>query len=102
MRLVFRPEAEADLADIYDHIADDSPARAEKFVALLRERCGALRQHPRMGRTRDELRPGLRSLLIERYVVIYHVIEDAVEIVAVVHGSRDIEALFEQEEEGPG
>jgi toxin ParE1/3/4 len=94
MRLVFRPEAEADLTDIHDHIAGDSPVRAKRFVTLLRERCGALRQHPRMGRARDELRPGLRSLPVERYLVIYRVLEDAVEVVAVVHGSRDIEALF--------
>jgi toxin ParE1/3/4 len=99
MKLVFRPEAEADLADIYDHIAADSPARAKRFVALLRERCGALRQHPRMGRTRDELRPGLRSLPVERYLVIYRVREGAVEVAAVIHGSRDVAALFPGGEE---
>lgn len=36
VRLVFRPGAEADLADIHDHIADDSPAHAGRFVASLR------------------------------------------------------------------
>lgn len=69
MRLVFRPEAEADLAAIYDHIAEDSPARAGRFVALLRERCGPLRRHPQMGRARDDLRPGLRGLPVERYLI---------------------------------
>jgi plasmid stabilization system protein ParE len=31
---------------------------------------------------------------VGRYLVIYHVREDAVEIVNVVHGSRDIDAMF--------
>lgn len=55
-----------------------------------------------MGWPPDELRPGLRSLPIERYPVIYRVLEDAVEVVAVVHGSRDIETLFERGEEESG
>lgn len=93
MRLVFRPEADADLADIHDHIAADSPARARKFVALLRQRCAPLRQFPEMGRARDDLRPGLRSLAVDRYVVIYRLPGDVVEIVAIVHGSRDVAAL---------
>ena len=93
MRLVFRPEAEADLADIHDHIAADSPARARMFLALLRDRCGPLRQFPEMGRARDDLRPGLRSLPVDRYVVIYRVLGDVVEIVTILHGSRDVDTL---------
>lgn len=43
MRLVFRPEDEAELVEIYDHIAEDSPVRAEKFVTLIRSKCEPLR-----------------------------------------------------------
>ena len=93
MRLVFRPEAEADLTEIHDHIATDSPARARRFIALLRDRRAPLRQFPEMGRVRDDLRPGLRSLAVDRYVVIYRVLGDMVEIVTIVHGSRDVDAL---------
>lgn len=95
MRLVFRPEAEADLIEIYNHIAEDSPVRAGKFVTLIRSKCEPLRQYPRMGRSRDDLRPGLRGLPVERYLVIYRVLEDVVEIVSVVHASRDADALFQ-------
>lgn len=93
MRLVFRPAALADLVEIHDHIAADSPARARKFIALLRDRCGPLRQFPEMGRLRDDLRPGLRSLPVDRYVVIYRVLGDVVEIVTIVHGSRDVDTV---------
>jgi plasmid stabilization system protein ParE len=47
-----------------------------------------------MGRARDDLRLGLRSLSVERYLVICHVLADTVEIVGVIHGSRDIVALI--------
>ena len=46
MRLVFRPEAVDALLEIHDHIAADSPARARKFIALLRDWCLPLRQLP--------------------------------------------------------
>lgn len=56
--------------------------------------CEPLRLHPYMGRARDDLRLGLRSLSVERYLVICHVLADTVEIVGVIHGSRDIVALI--------
>ena len=94
MKLVFRPEAEADLADIHDYIAEDSPSRAKEFITLLRRKCEPLCDHPRLGRARDDLRPGLRSFPVGRYLVIYRVREDAVEIVNFVQGSRDVDAMF--------
>jgi plasmid stabilization system protein ParE len=49
-----------------------------------------------MGRRRDgDLRPGLRSLASGDYVIIHSVVEDdTVLILHVVHGSRDLGALF--------
>jgi plasmid stabilization system protein ParE len=48
-----------------------------------------------MGRQRnDDLRPGLRSLAANDYVIVHRILEDdVVLIVHVVHGSRDINAL---------
>jgi plasmid stabilization system protein ParE len=49
-----------------------------------------------LGRRRDQdLRPGLRSLTIDDYVIIHRIIDgDMVLILRVVHGSRDITALL--------
>jgi toxin ParE1/3/4 len=49
------------------------------------------------GRARNDLRPGLRGLLVERYLVIHRVLEERGGIVAIVHGSRDVGALFPTE-----
>ncbi len=94
MKLTFRPEALADLEEIYDYIAEDNPTAAGTFVAELRERCGVLAEQPLIGRERPELHPDLRGFPMGRYVIFYRVLTDEVEIVTVIHGARDIENLF--------
>jgi plasmid stabilization system protein ParE len=71
---------------------------ATRFVDKITERFWLLARHPFMGRRRDEdLRPGLRSLAAGDYVIIHSIAEnEAVLILHVVHGSRDLFALFGQ------
>ncbi|HZA67930.1 MAG TPA: type II toxin-antitoxin system RelE/ParE family toxin [Geminicoccaceae bacterium] len=97
MRLRYRRSAIEDLGEIRKYIARDDPAAARRFVAGIRTRCRLLAEQPYIGRERSEIRPGLRSLSFQSYVVFYRIIDDSVEIVSVVHGSRDIEAMFRVE-----
>ena len=53
-----------------------------------------LASHPNLGRSRDELAEGLRSFPVGRYVIFYRAIPEGVEIVRVLHGSRDLNAIF--------
>jgi toxin ParE1/3/4 len=53
-----------------------------------------------MGRRRDELLPSLRSFPVEDYLIFYRPIEEGIEILRVVSGYRDLEALFQDEDEG--
>ena len=48
-----------------------------------------------MGRARDEVFPGIRSLAFGRYVVFFQPVPDGIDVVRVLHGSRDIDASFE-------
>jgi len=50
-----------------------------------------------MGRTRDELVPGLRSLPFGRYVIFYRALDDGSEIVRVLHGARDLRRALQSE-----
>ena len=52
-----------------------------------------LAEWPEMGRARPELAPGLRSFVVARYLVYYRVTRDAVEVVRVLHGRRDVDAM---------
>jgi toxin ParE1/3/4 len=51
---------------------------------------------PLFGRARDELKMGLRSFVAQKYVVFYRIWQNTPVVVRVVHGSRDLEALFEE------
>jgi toxin ParE1/3/4 len=47
-----------------------------------------------MGAQRDDLRPGLRVFSSGNFVICYRLFNSAVEIARVVHGSRDLQAIF--------
>ena len=94
MKLRFRPDALADLREIYDYIADDNPIKAGEFIEAIRKKCRLIAKQPQMGRSRSELHPDLRSFPIKSYVIFYRILIDAVEIVNVIHSARDIRPLF--------
>ena len=49
---------------------------------------------PFAGRTRDEFGLGLRSFPVESYIAFYRVRDEVVEIVRIIHGARDLGAIF--------
>ncbi len=88
--------AVADLADIWAYIALDSPDNTDLFIDRIFRICQqGLASNPRLGRTREELSPGLRSLVFESYVIFYHAMPNGVAVVRVLHGMRDIESIFD-------
>ena len=100
--VVVRPRALADLAEIWAYIAqqsaDDSPDQADAFVDLVDSKFHSLSRRPGVGRRRPELSSDIRSLAIGRYVVFYLPLPRGIEVVRVLHGSRDIESIFENEQ----
>ena len=90
------PDAEAELDDIWLHIARGNVDIATRVVEKITEHFWLLARYPYLGRARDEdLRPGLRSFPVDDYLIIHRVVEeDVVLILHVVHGSRDVGALF--------
>ena len=92
-----RPLAEADILEIWDYIADDNPAAADRWVDHLDGQFRLLATQPKMGRARDELAPSVRSFPFGRYVVFYVPIDDGIDVVRVLHGARDIDEIFNPE-----
>lgn len=82
-KVLFRPEAESDLVAIALFISEHSQQRAIEFLARLRQR-----------RPREELGAGVRSLVERPYVILYRVVDSTAEIVAIVHGARDLPAVL--------
>jgi toxin ParE1/3/4 len=96
--VVVRPRALDDLAEIWAYIAENSPDQADAFVDLVNSKFQALSRRPGLGRRRPELAPNIRSLTVGRYVVFYQPLFRGIEVLRVLHGSRDIESIFENEE----
>jgi toxin ParE1/3/4 len=61
--IVLRPAAEADLADIYHYIAEQSGSRetAIRYVRRIRGWCDQLLTFPQAGRARNDLAPACVS-----------------------------------------
>lgn len=89
-RLVFEARVACDLAEIQRFIGRDSPVDAERFIVRLEGQCRKIAMAPFLGRARDELGPGIRSLPFGRYVILYRASRDEVLVVAVIHGARDV------------
>jgi len=47
-----------------------------------------------MGRDRDDLKPGIREVVVYPTVLFYRVSREQVEVVRVVDGRRNIAAIF--------
>ena len=92
------PEAEAELDDIWLYLARESGSIdiANRMVDTLTDRFWRLALNPYIGRTRShDLRPGLRSLAVGNYVILYRIEQgDTVLILHVMHGRRDLEGLL--------
>jgi len=92
------PEAESELDRIWLYVARESgvPSIADRVVDAIEARMRLLVRNPQIGRRRDrDLRPGIRSLAVGEYVVLYRIAEDEVVVLHILHGRRDIANLVD-------
>lgn len=95
-RVVFSPEAEADLEAIYDFIVDPAaPSVAISFVERLETYCVGMALASERGHRRDDVRPGLRIVGFERRTTIaFTGSAGAVTILRIFYAGRDWETEF--------
>jgi len=94
-RPFFSPSSRQDLRDILEHIANDKPGAALKYVERLEDECWMLARNSEIGSLRNDLLPNLRCWSVGSYVVCYRAAADGVEIIRVVHAARDIGRIFQ-------
>jgi len=89
--VILRPEAVADILVAHDALEQSQPGLGGKFVARVREVLERIEFMPRMyGVIWQDVRAArLRKF---RYVVYHVVFVDRVEVLAVMHASRDATA----------
>jgi toxin ParE1/3/4 len=101
-RIVWAPSARTDLLDIWQYFTRvGSMDVADRLLFDIERAAQRLAQFPMMGRSRDELVTGLRSVLIHPHVMFYRISDDAIEIARILHQRRDLAAAFPREGSDP-
>ena len=93
-RAILTVQAELDLEEIGDYIAADDPERALSFVSEIPRHCERIAKAPYAYPARPELGEGLRSCAHGRYLIVFQPGTEEVLIVRILHGARDLPALF--------
>jgi toxin ParE1/3/4 len=103
-RIFISKIAEQDTEEITLYLALDNPPAETKFREALEATYTLLSTMPDMGSTRDYHNPRFSNLRMfpikkfENYLIFYQSTEEELLVVRVLHGARDIAALFEEEE----
>jgi toxin ParE1/3/4 len=89
-----------DIEQIADYIARESSlVQADRFLAKLDAKFLKITRFPNLGRQRNEILPGARSLLMDQYLILYMSVDQGVDILRVVSGNRDLSSLFASDDE---
>jgi toxin ParE1/3/4 len=98
--VVFTPETEAQLVNLYGFIAQKaSPEIAARFTDTIITYCESLSIFPLRGVKRDDVGPGLRITHYKKRVAIaFYVNEAQGHIVGIFYGGRNYESVVTQEE----
>jgi plasmid stabilization system protein ParE len=92
----FAPEALDDLELIRDFIAVDSVQAADRVIDQFFETFEQLAAWPKTGHVRTDLTSkNVRFWPVGSYLVVYRDHSDGVQIVAVLHGSRDVPSVLD-------
>ncbi len=99
--VVFTPEAEAQLTELYGYIAvAASPDIAAQYTDAIVTYCESLRTLPLRGASREDIRPGVRiTSYRKRVVVAFEIDADRVNIIGIFYGGQDYETVLQEDDE---
>jgi len=92
---VWSPEARDDLAYIWKYYSEVAGRyTADNIVRNINAAVHMIQDFPLIGRSRDKLRQGLRSVVARPYVVFYSMRKEIPEVVRVLDARRDVDDIF--------
>ncbi|MBU1298211.1 MAG: type II toxin-antitoxin system RelE/ParE family toxin [Bacteroidetes bacterium] len=98
-KIKWTEKANNHLIGIYNYIARDSKTYAGRFIRSLIKATEKLEIMPRSGRIVPELENyGFREVIYQNYRIVYRITSDeSVQILAVLHCSRNFNKAFNEE-----
>jgi toxin ParE1/3/4 len=101
----YRPQARLDLLEQFLYLAEEANIEvAERYYAAIEQTCARLAKHPLSGTPHDSgvaRLEGMRRAPVSgftAYLLFYMPRRSGIDVVRVLHGARDIEHLFANEE----
>jgi plasmid stabilization system protein ParE len=89
-RLIWTPEALADVARLHDFLVGKDRDAAKRAVRAIRQGVSVLARHPEIGQPVAEMEPQFREWVIafgtSGYTVLYRLAGDLVVLLAIRHG----------------
>jgi toxin ParE1/3/4 len=97
--LLIAPAASIELEDIWDYYAIklQNPDAADRIIDEIFDAFQKLVQMPGLGHIRTDLAAEpLRFWSVRSYLIIYRCEKEPMEIVRVLHGARDVQAILDE------
>jgi len=91
------PRAQLDLEEAWAFLSQRNETAADRLIDAILKQCRIHAQFPLTGRPRDDLSPGLRSFNVSPYVIFFRSREETIEVVRLLHGSRDVETIIKED-----
>jgi toxin ParE1/3/4 len=96
-RCVIALEASQDLNAISDYFVSRNIDAGERLLQEFNQKCLKLLQFPNLGKSYATIRPSLRGIPLDRYIIFYEVMEDEITILRVVSGRQNLETIFDED-----
>lgn len=93
-RYIVSPSASRDLNGIANYFLTRNIEAGEKIFREFNKKCQNLTKFPSMGRSYAHIKPSLRGLPLDGYIIIYRIVDDGIEILRVADGRQDLVSLF--------
>ncbi|HXL80286.1 MAG TPA: type II toxin-antitoxin system RelE/ParE family toxin [Pyrinomonadaceae bacterium] len=104
LRLALKPQADRDINNQFEYIAKDNLEAAIRFYEAAFSAFEVLQTNPLIGPARAFENPELDNVRIwlvkgfDKYLIFYRATDELVEILRVLHTSRDIDRVLSNEE----
>jgi plasmid stabilization system protein ParE len=100
LRIIFTPEADADVDEAYAYLFARSPRAADRFIDAVNESATRVAKHPGTGprwRHGETGLPELRTIRLRHFdmwLMLYAPEPGVLRVVRVVHAARDLGSMF--------
>ncbi len=94
MKFRYSPQAENDIEEISNFIAQDNYRAAMNWIDAIEQKCDRLVDMPKLGISLGNARQNARMISMGKYIILYRETKTGIEIARVVHGARQWQDLL--------